>query len=278
MRHFCLKLYKFQTRCTRVRRDRKLPVQKVQGMVSIQNEIGTRCKFAYFEAIKGQDRVACQYARGFSLLPGVLKHLKNEIHAWKTRLAWICVINFCRWWWHHEWPFFGAFQDRIGPSRSHVHRSESMPVCAVLSEWAAFPQIVVRWFWDSAKISVFENHSPLNAEFILGNFSFKSGIPFFGRLCPKMPRKIVFFGTQLPRGAHYLNFGGWKCVCVLGGVKSHGIVTSIFGAREWSRCVLQNASEHLILWFISRPTPWWGQVNFCMQSDCFDVGSESKKY
>ena len=35
-----------------------------------QNEIGTRCEVAYFEAIKGQDGVACQYTPGFSLLEG----------------------------------------------------------------------------------------------------------------------------------------------------------------------------------------------------------------
>ena len=29
-------------------------------------------------------------------VPGVLEHLKNKIHAWKTRLAWISVINFRR--------------------------------------------------------------------------------------------------------------------------------------------------------------------------------------
>ena len=34
-------------------------------MVSIQNEIGTRYKFAVFEPIKGQDRVACQYTLRF---------------------------------------------------------------------------------------------------------------------------------------------------------------------------------------------------------------------
>ena len=28
--------------------------------------------------------------------PGVLKHLKNEIHTWKTRLAWILVVNLRR--------------------------------------------------------------------------------------------------------------------------------------------------------------------------------------
>ena len=38
--HFFLKLYK--TRCAPVKRDRKLPAQKVQGMVSIQNNIRTR--------------------------------------------------------------------------------------------------------------------------------------------------------------------------------------------------------------------------------------------
>ena len=35
-----------------------------------QNEIGTRYEVAYFEARKGQDRVACQYALGSSLLEG----------------------------------------------------------------------------------------------------------------------------------------------------------------------------------------------------------------
>ena len=33
-----------------------------------QNEIGTRYKFAYFEAVEGQDRVARQFLRGFSVL------------------------------------------------------------------------------------------------------------------------------------------------------------------------------------------------------------------
>ena len=56
-------------------------------MVSIQNEIGTRYEVTYFEAIKGQDRVACQYALGFSLLEAKCPEtpikrdtrLKNEI-------------------------------------------------------------------------------------------------------------------------------------------------------------------------------------------------------
>ena len=49
-------------------------------MVSIQNEIGTRYEVAYFEARKGQDRVACQYTRGFSLLEGQMSR-----NTYKTR-------------------------------------------------------------------------------------------------------------------------------------------------------------------------------------------------
>ena len=35
--------------------------KKIQGMVSIQNEIETRYEFAYFETLTGQDRAAFQY-------------------------------------------------------------------------------------------------------------------------------------------------------------------------------------------------------------------------
>ena len=44
-----------------------------------QNEIGTRYEFAYFEAIKGQDRVAPQYTLGFLVgAPDLLKNLKTR--------------------------------------------------------------------------------------------------------------------------------------------------------------------------------------------------------
>ena len=49
-------------------------------MLSIQNVIRTRYKFAEFEAIKGQGSMLV-YSRIFLIgVPGVLKH-KNEIHA-----------------------------------------------------------------------------------------------------------------------------------------------------------------------------------------------------
>ena len=46
-----------------------------------QNETGTRYTFASFEAMKGQDRAAFQYALGFSLLERQKRdaRLKNEI-------------------------------------------------------------------------------------------------------------------------------------------------------------------------------------------------------
>ena len=48
-------------------------------MVSIQNEIGTRYKFASCEAIKGQDGSMPVYTRIFLIgVPGVLKHLKTQ--------------------------------------------------------------------------------------------------------------------------------------------------------------------------------------------------------
>ena len=67
-------------------------------MVSIQNEIRTRYKFAWFEAIKGQDREAFQDTLGFSLLERQCPETpqKNEIYARKTRSAWILVINLRR--------------------------------------------------------------------------------------------------------------------------------------------------------------------------------------
>ena len=49
-------------------------------MVSIQNEIRTRYEVAYFEARKGQDRVACQHTFGFSLLEGQMSR-----NTYKTR-------------------------------------------------------------------------------------------------------------------------------------------------------------------------------------------------
>ena len=59
----CLKHYK--TRYMPVKRDRiKIP-RNAQHPERDQNEIGTRYEFAYFEAIKGQGRVALQYALGF---------------------------------------------------------------------------------------------------------------------------------------------------------------------------------------------------------------------
>ena len=66
VRHFCLKLSK--TRCTPVKRDIKLPAQKVQGMVNSRtrlNEIRTRQQFAEFEGIEGQDRAAFSDTLGF---------------------------------------------------------------------------------------------------------------------------------------------------------------------------------------------------------------------
>ena len=82
--YFCLKHYK--TRCTPEKLDRIKNPRHGQHPERDQNEIGTRYEFAYFEAIKGQDRVACQYRLGFSLLEGHLEtpikrdaRLKNEI-------------------------------------------------------------------------------------------------------------------------------------------------------------------------------------------------------
>ena len=53
-------------------------------MVGIQNEIITRSqresKFAQFEAMKGQDRVACQYTLEVSLLEGQMSR-----NTYKTR-------------------------------------------------------------------------------------------------------------------------------------------------------------------------------------------------
>ena len=66
MRHIRLKRYK--TRCTPVKRDRFKNPRHGEHPERDQNEIGTRYKFAFFEAMKGQDRVAFQYTLGFSLL------------------------------------------------------------------------------------------------------------------------------------------------------------------------------------------------------------------
>ena len=56
-----------------------------------QNEIGTRYEFAESGPIEGQDGVVVQDAPGFSLLACQVSWntSKNEIHVWKTRLAWI---------------------------------------------------------------------------------------------------------------------------------------------------------------------------------------------
>ena len=96
---FCLKLNK--SRCMPAKRDRKLPVQGVQGMVSSrmrskrnQNEI-TICSTWGHDGTR-QGRIP-KHTRIY--LVGVseaLKHLKNEIHAWKTRSAYILVINLRR--------------------------------------------------------------------------------------------------------------------------------------------------------------------------------------
>ena len=64
MRHFCLKSYK--TRYTSAKRDTIKNPQHGQDPEREQNEIGTR--FAYFEAMKGQDTAAFQDTLGFSLL------------------------------------------------------------------------------------------------------------------------------------------------------------------------------------------------------------------
>ena len=56
-----------------------------------RNVIGTR--YNLFEAMKGQDRLAFQDAPGFSFLEC---QIENEMHARKTRLARMLVINLRR--------------------------------------------------------------------------------------------------------------------------------------------------------------------------------------
>ena len=66
-RKFCLKLYK--TRYTPRKRDRIKNQRHGQHPERDQKEIGTKYKFAYIWGHEGtQDRVACQYTLGFSLL------------------------------------------------------------------------------------------------------------------------------------------------------------------------------------------------------------------
>ena len=84
-RHFCRKHHK--TRCTPEKRDQIKNPRHGHHPERDQNEIGTRYKFVQLEAIKGQDRVACQYTLGFSLFEAKCPetpikrdtHLKNEI-------------------------------------------------------------------------------------------------------------------------------------------------------------------------------------------------------
>ena len=78
----------------------------------------------------------------------------------------------------------------------------------------AFPQIVVSWFWASAKINVAEDRSPSKCRSDFGNLPFKSGVSFLGgRLCPKNAQKnsvLLARGNSVAstRGANYLNLGG----------------------------------------------------------------------
>ena len=70
-----------------------------------------------------------------------------------------------------------------------------MLVSAAFREWAGAGsfrgvlQIVTRWFWDSAKLGVLENRSPLKCRSDYWLFVVESGISFFGRSWPKMPGK-----------------------------------------------------------------------------------------
>ena len=54
---------------------------KIQGMVSIPNEIRTRYEFTYFEAIETRQGSTPVYTRIFLIGAPVLKHLKNEMDA-----------------------------------------------------------------------------------------------------------------------------------------------------------------------------------------------------
>ena len=89
MRHFCLKCYK--TRYTPVEWDR----MKIQGTVSIQNEIWICIIWGHDETRQGSIP-ACTIGSSLLECQASLKHIKNEIHPWKTRPAWILVINFRR--------------------------------------------------------------------------------------------------------------------------------------------------------------------------------------
>ena len=58
----------YKTRYAPVKGDRIKNPRHGQHPERDQNEIGTRYEFAFFEGMKGQDRVAFQYTLGFSLV------------------------------------------------------------------------------------------------------------------------------------------------------------------------------------------------------------------
>ena len=96
VRHFCLKLYK--TRCTFVKRDRKLPAQKIRGMVRSRRRSERDTNLHYLRPVRETSQGSMPvYTRIFLIgMPGVLNTPRSRYTPEKRDWHDFLAINVCR--------------------------------------------------------------------------------------------------------------------------------------------------------------------------------------
>ena len=177
----------------------------------------------------------------------------------------MCVyIYMC--WRHQERPYFCFLRVQewaiwCGYLRAMSRRGLQKPtyICSVSRvSWfwqfsEAFSQIVVRWLWTTAKISVFVHKNDKMCVW---------GVFLFAR-----------FRFGCFHALHPLSQPGWWKLYVLGMSKSHGVATFLLGGRERFSCQMP-PMPCFVVNCSSLPLRGWGE--FWGQSGCFDSGSKSK--